>query len=253
MQDVFDKESLKKLYVELIQTLIERRKNYSENKLAIFSAIAGSAYKKGGIMVVGRAVNGWKYNLDLGDEHSGKAFVDGVDRFLKSEELDWVGKQWGVSKLEKHDDYNTKKSAFWRLIREIVANNGIATDDFANSIVWSNLYKAAKYKGDSEKGDQVKRGNLSARLRKVEVDLCRKIFDTEIDLYQPKFIVFLTGFWWAQPFLNIGDQAGNVQADYVQHVGVYRNANYLIGPHPQGKKGMPYLLEICKYLFEKFL
>lgn len=87
MHDVIDKEPLKKLYVELIQTLVERQEDYSENKLAIFSAVAGSAYKKGGIMVIGRAVNGWKYNLDPTNSQFVTNCLAAIDTGLENDSL----------------------------------------------------------------------------------------------------------------------------------------------------------------------
>ncbi len=245
MQDVFDKESLKKLYVELIQMLVERQEDYLENKLTLFSAIAGSAYKKGGIMVVGRAVNGWKYNLDPTDRQSVTDCLSAIDAGLEKDSLCWVKGLWGKSQTDEKKQYNTKKSAFWRLIEGLVGLRDLTEGNhfFADYVVWSNLYKVAKSKEDTTGG------NPSAALCDVQFYYCQEILDTEIDLYEPAVIVFLTGVGWAEPYLNEAIDGSDVPDNkYVKQIGLYRRRKYVVGPHPQGKNKSLYLDEVSRYL-----
>jgi hypothetical protein len=233
------------LYIELIQTLVERQEDYSENKLAIFSTIAGSAYKKGGIMVVGRAVNGWKYNLDSTDSQSVTNCLSAIGSGLEKDNLRWVGELWGKNQTGEKGRYNTKKSAFWRLIEGIVGLQKLPEENrfFTDYVVWSNLYKVAKSKDDTSGG------NPSASLCDVQFYQCQEILDTEIDMYEPAVIVFLTGVGWASPFINDATDRNDAPDNkYIKQAGLYRGRKYVIGPHPQGKNKALYLEEISRYL-----
>lgn len=114
---------------------------------------------------------------------------------------------------------------------------------FADYVVWSNLYKVAKSKEDTTGG------NPSAALCDVQFCYCQEILDTEIDLYDPAVIVFLTGVGWAKPYLNgATDRSDAPDNKYVKQTGLYRGRKYMIGPHPQGKNKSLYLEEISRYL-----
>ena len=226
-------ENLKRLYAELINDLSIKRVDYNENKLTIFSASAGTAYS-GKIMIVGRAVNGWIHNLDPSSDAEVQQCIRSVQNAIETENLDWVKAQWG-----SYEKYNTRKSAFWRLSKAISA---VVNPDIAfhtDSIVWTNLYKAAKEEG----------GNPSGRLINVEFQLCKQILDAEIAFYKPTNIVFLTGLGWATPFLaNATKIARDTNWEYVEQVGTYQGCKYIVGQHPQGKNESLHLYEIIRHI-----
>ncbi len=202
-------------------------------------------------MVIGRAVNGWKYNLNLEDEQSIKQCTIDIVTGLEKDNLGWVEKLWGYSGKNEKSIYNTKRSAFWRLVEGIVGlqNSAEANQFFTDSIVWSNLYKVAKFKDDDKSKGGAKGGNPSPRLCKIEFELCQKILDAEINTYDPTTIVFLTGVDWASPFLEEAVGISNLSTNtYVKQVGVYRGKKYMVGPHPQGKSKYLYVEEIAECL-----
>lgn len=231
-------DNLKQLYADLINNLAQRRDNYLEDALTIFSASAGTAYD-GKIMVVGRAVNGWNHYLDPSSAESVQKCILSVQNALETENLNWVKTHWGTG-----EKYNTKKSAFWRIAKAISAAVNPDIEFQTDSIVWTNLYKAAKHKA-AKQGD----GNPSGRLMNTEYELCKQILDAEIDFYKPAYIVFLTGLGWAKHFLTTATKVdSNPSWDYVEQVGIYRERKYIVGQHPQGKNETLHLGEITEHL-----
>lgn len=234
--------NLKKLYTELIRILIDKRDKYPETNLAVFSSSVGKNYN-GNVMVVGRAVNGWKHNLNPYSEQSVQECVVSLHHAIDTDNLDWVQEKW-----ECRNDYNTRKSAFWRVAKSISAVVNSHESFHTDAIAWTNLYKVAKAKEDdpSKKAG----GNPSGRLQNAQFTICKQIFDAEVELLKPKNIVFLTGMDWVGDFLS-SDESGYTRiigGKYVVRVGMYRNSNYIVGQHPQGKNETQQLKEIVEHL-----
>ena len=167
------------------------------DKLTGFLAQEGCRYKRdGGLMVVGRAVNGW-----TGEYHP-KDFADRDIRENHASDLQemsvgqgcpmaWVTKQWGATNV-----YNSRKSAFWRVIKQVTERLGISkpgSEDWPSHLVWSNLYKLSPAKG----------GNPDQNLKNAQLCGCKQLFKRELQDYCPKYLLLLTGKDWAEPFLEI--------------------------------------------------
>jgi len=148
--------------------------------------------------------------------------------------MSWVTKRWGP---QKDKAYNTRRSAFWRVIRAVVYRLKIADADdnetpWSSHLVWSNLYKIAPCDG----------GNPNSTLRKAQLDGCVKLLQWELKHYQPRRVLFLTG-WWADqfPFLNEAwkDQPKPKVQSSVEDVGQLdcgsHKAICVVAGHPQGK------------------
>lgn len=226
-------KELKQLYTDLIKELAQRRDEYSEEELTIFSASAGKRYD-GKIMIVGRAVNGWKHYLDPNSEQSVLKCISSVHNAIETENLTWVKELWGSG-----GEYNTKQSAFWRMAKAISAASNPDVDFHTDAIVWTNLYKASKYSG----------GNPSATLKRTEFHICKQILDAEIDFYKPSHIIFLTGFSWAGDFITDSTTVNpNPSWEFLDRVGIYRGCKFIVGQHPQGKNETRHLSEIVEHL-----
>lgn len=226
---------LKSLYVDLIKCLADKRDKYPERNLTIFSASAGKNYT-GNIMIVGRAVNRWRHDLNPSSESSAQEeCISSLHNALETENLNWVKEQWG----NRNKKYNTRKSAFWRVAKSVSAYCHPDENFHTDAIVWTNLYKATKASG----------GNPSEQLMNVEFEICQQIFDAEIDLFKPRYIVFLTGLAWACDFVSLDDRQNKVPGrKYVVQTGTYKGSRYIIGQHPQGKNEAAHLKEIAEYI-----
>ena len=224
----YDREDLDQLLGSLSQT--EGR--WRTTPLTIFAALRGSK-DSDEMMIIGRAVNGWVTRWtadDARDPEERKRILDRV--FAATEGKDgkpmlWLTARWGVS-----EGYNTKRSAFWRVVRGIVGRLDIAdvsTRSWPSTLCWSNLYKVAPFAGR----------NPSASLAKAQLERCVRILQTEVSEWKPRRIVFLTGHSWARPFLEglgwKGQDVGSLRE--LEAIGsISMGSRVVVAPHPQGKR-----------------
>lgn len=125
--------------------------------------------------------------------------------------------------------YNTKKSAFWRVVKK-VAELQYPKDWYAN-VAWTNLYKIAPWSG----------GNPNGAMQQMQQSYCFELLDTEIRTLSPEYVIMLTSGWeW--PFLKYLN--GGVQSKPLREVqwNGYKTTlvdingrKYIISQHPQGK------------------
>lgn len=106
-----------------------------------------------------------------------------------------------------------------------------------NKIAWTNLYKVSK---DSY-------GNPSGSLMKVQFEICRDMLLSEIELFNPRIVVFLTGWSWGQRFLiDCENLMTNKDNQFVEFVGKINDSLIIVGQHPQGKPEYEHFEEIIK-------
>jgi hypothetical protein len=140
--------------------------------------------------------------------------------------------------------YNSKRSSFWRVIKNITKNI-FSKDDWFNYIAWSNLYKFSFYSG----------GNPDAYLKNIQTELCKEILDKEIDLIKPKYIIFLTSGW--EKFYLDHIHLGKNENKYITWDGnkiFFQKKNgimYIQSQHPQGKKEPNHIKSIEKIIMEE--
>lgn len=174
-----------------------------------------------GILFVGKATNGWVTT----SRDTEMLFGNTGDRiFARHDQMKWV------HNLEGDAKYNTKSSAFWRVIKN-VSGAVYQNESWYSKVAWSNLYKVA-----------AEIGNPGSDLKTQQFEMCKKILMKEIELLSPKFVVFLTSGWETGfiKYLNDNNDCkwlesqkwGNKYETKVCKV----NETYLISSkHPQGK------------------
>lgn len=197
----------------------------SLNNICTFSLQWGENYpfdEKSGLLFVGKAVNGWITNETdvekLFDMSNPKRI------FARDDQMEWVNNLSGNTK-----GYNTRKSAFWRLIKKITET--YYPEKWYSNIAWTNLYKIAPWKG----------GNPNGKLQKFQRKSCFNILKKEIEILTPKYVIFLTS-GWEKPFinqLNGGNEMNIIDKKnwekYQTTLGEIDGIKYICSPHPQGK------------------
>ena len=221
----------------------------SNEKLTGLAAAFGTM-SQDGLMVVGRAVNGWmnSWTIDeVRDPERRAMILKNIERAGSNQievhdcPMKWVSAQWGNSA-----EGDTKRSAFWRCIRTVVDNLRIAdvsSSDWPSRLVWTNLYKIAPDEG----------GNPSQRLMSAQHASCRELLHAEIRSSDVDRILFLTGLDWAYAFLPPLEKAcfsdtfdrqvhlhGELKRQSAASVPV------VIASHPQGKKESQWTNEVCE-------
>lgn len=222
------KDRLKKKLKPLYHNLIDHTKEYCEGKVIIpFVVQWGKQYPEKenlGILFVGKATNGW-YNDDLDVENMFKE-NDKDAIFNRPNQMNWVSDN-------NAEHYNTNNSAFWRVTRR-VAREFTSSENELEQIAWTNVCKLAP---DG--------GNPSDALYNIQLDDACRIFQAEIEVLSPKYIVMFTGVNWGWDFLcalnNNGDPSPAQTMPFVEWAG-YKATPYVIGDkvvilteHPQGK------------------
>ena len=241
----------KNFYAEQLLPLIGTNAARLPNQaITGFLSMAGHLYNNE-LMVVGRAVNGWAEGVlpavlstpaSAGD-YAATIFDSVVGN--GSCPMSWVTNCW-ANPSNPDSKYNTKKSAFWRVIRAVVAESGIANTDedtWPSHLVWSNLYKVAPEGG----------GNPGGVLRQVQLNECISLLQQEFDVYLPRRLLLLTGLDWAEPFLrHIAPTFSHVRpGSYVEATAeILQNAggstSVVVAAHPQGKSESIWVREVIQ-------
>ncbi len=238
-------EQERQLFKKVLASIGQEYVGPSASKVTGFMAMVGCRYDHK-LMVVGRAPNGWicgilPENLASEADNYSRKVLESVNK--KPCPMSWVTERWGIS---TNGEYNTKRSAFWRTIRKVVAQLDIADverDSWPSHLVWSNLYKISPEEG----------GNPDKILREIQQDGCKELLNLELRTYTPSRLLLLTGTEWAQPFLpDLGGTSPNVaEPSYVKSVGTLRVApgkqpiRYVVADHPQGKPERQWIEDVC--------
>jgi hypothetical protein len=217
MRDKLEK-SLKPIYKELLSKI------ESEKKIYTFCAQWGKKFtdrNNDRILFVGKATNGWITESTDIEVLFGK---DNKRIFDRDDQMQWV------NNLKGDEKYNTNNSAFWRIIIK-TAEKTLDTKDVIPRIAWSNLYKVSYHKG-----------NPDSKLKTQQKKYCKQILEKEIELFSPKFVVFLTSSWEKVFLKHLNNGTDPIPIKTIKWSDKYYSKSYKIGnityvtsQHPQGK------------------
>ncbi len=217
-------ENLKSALKPLYRDLLEHVSNRNDAKSS-FCVQWGKNYpteSHSGILFVGKATNGWVDKNDTEPKTVERIFDDKENPvFNRDDQMEWVEKLKG-----NKGGYNTRRSAFWRVIEYITKY--FYKDDWWSHVAWSNLYKISP-----------KEGNPDGDLIRAQFGDCVKILKKEVEILSPEIVVFLTGMTWGYDFLkhyNDGEDPEET-CDKEKWGNVYKidDIIFIISPHPQGK------------------
>lgn len=234
-------EELRNTLLPLYKSLLSKL-NFSK-EICSFCMQWGSKFpneENSGILFVGKATNGWITNSREIEILFG---LSENKIFARDDQMIWV------NNLENNKKgYNTRKSAFWRLIKQI-SQLEYGKDEWYSKIAWSNLYKIS-----------CETGNPTGKLMNQQLDLCIKILEEEIRILNPKYVIFLTS-GWEKAFVNHLiidlpiDKKVNIKwgSKYDTSGYLINDKIYIITPHPQGKDEKKHLEAIKETMtsFEK--
>lgn len=200
-----------------------------------FTALAGSSFN-GKLMVIGRSVNGWErawLPSKLTEEE-----CEEIIATCMAVSMRWVQECWGANTTY---GYNTKRSAFWRVVRGVTTGLDVPVDTWWDAIVWSNLYKVSFAAG----------WNPTGALMDFQQQKAEAILVAEIAQWEPQQLLFLTGRNWAAPFIErvFGEVSYEHQAEGIFKVIGQRVArSVVVAPHPMGKAESPIIDAILSAL-----
>jgi len=146
------------LLARMLRNMGEQTVPLSPNKLTSFASMKGERFA-GELIVVGRAVNRWGPGftaIELMEEAALNRVIEKTVRWSRGRgdkngcPMLWVSDLWGNrGNREDGEKYNTKKSAFWRVIRSVAGKLGVDIDKPARPtcLAWSNFYRVAPFLG----------------------------------------------------------------------------------------------------------
>lgn len=186
------------------------------------------------LLFIGKATNGWVTK----DREIEKLFnLNNPDRIMnRHDQMEWVHNLEG-----KKNTYNTNKSAFWRLVKN-VSLEFLNKDDWYNYISWSNLYKVAPWEG----------GNPNNFLRKQQRETCISILNEELKILKPDAVLFLTSGWESFYLESIGlSESNNIVHTWTDYSSSYQKYNdilFIQSYHPQSKPEQEHVYALLEIL-----
>ncbi len=184
----------------------------------VAAARVGQRYSHG-LMVIGRAVNGWGLSVELQELSSSGALWQKAQADIPPVacSMQWVRDKWGE---QKKGEYSTARSAFWRVSKGVLDGLAITlpqTEDWPSYLAWSNLYKLAP----------AATGNPPWKMCELQHGTCLAILREEILAFQPRYILMMTGMSWAKPFLEyLGAETQNSQPPFIEASGTLHLGDY---------------------------
>jgi hypothetical protein len=206
-------------------------------RITPFWPLVGNRYN-GDLMVIGRSVNGWIDDWAIGELRDPMTRVK-VARTMRAdaEPLDRCRMLWVTDLAGKTDSpYNTNRSAFWRVLREITGIlTGATGATWPSQLAWTNLYKASPAAGWNPGAD------FQVAQREEAIDLLRR----ELDSLQPQRVLALTGANWIGPFIKpLGMELGWRAGGLVEGVGRRGSAEVVVARHPMTKPHRQFVDEV---------
>ncbi|MBD5173775.1 MAG: hypothetical protein HDT08_03960 [Bacteroidales bacterium] len=240
----FNKNELAAKLKPFYQALIDEVPEAKSEEYIKFCIQWGRLYpteKNTGLMFYGRANNGWVcFDTTVEDIFD----PNNPDRaFDRDDQMQWVDECAGDT-----NGYNSNKSAFWRVIKNV--SKAFYPNDELQHIVWSNLCKIAP---DGQ--------NPSDALYYAQLPSACEIMKTEIEFFSPRHVVLLTGEGWAMPFLKkilgtdeptvVGSEIFGGSNEYEIKVYEKDNVFYYVSEHPQGKDESTHIESLVKLIRER--
>jgi hypothetical protein len=223
------------IHDELLQAIAAARDRLRGRQLTTFFPMRGMS-ATGELMVVGRAVRGWQKKPwtahDVVDAEFRARIIREVFNWSSPEDgcpMQWVNMARGRRKSKM---YNSRSSAFWRVIGCVSQSIMGAGNDWPSKLIWSDLYKVAPFGG----------GNPGGRLIAAQFETCKRHLAEEISFWMPKRILFLTGWNWVESFLPaLGRSVGERRDGDIQWFGSLQlpdgnTPRVVVCVHPQGRK-----------------
>lgn len=207
-----------------------------EIPLAPFWPLRGADYD-GGLLVIGRSVNGWVEDWTARQLREPSVRRTAVETMRSDAEpadgcrMRWVTDLWGA-----RNGYNTHRSAFWRVLRRIVLSDtspGASEDHWSSRLAWTNLYKVSPALG----------WNPGADLQRAQRQSAIELLKLEIEEFAPRRVLALTG-GWIDPFFDGLGLTISSRNGLVEGVGEQGDCAWVVAKHPMTKPEDRFVSEV---------
>ena len=206
-----------------------------------FWPMIGRKFAPGGLMIVGRAVNGWKETEFACEELDPPGGIEGLmgrcrEVFAPADKcpMAWVERHW-----KPHEGYRLSRSQFWQTALRLAKKDGYSDQDWYSTLVWTNLMRVSPVRG----------GNPPMWSCFAQLEPAAELLDYELKTLQPAVAVFLTGREWYRCFQEKTDlfHLEEVSQDYVHYVGQHGRTRLIVSDHPQTRSPERLVGQIAEY------
>lgn len=196
-------------------------------KWCAFWPMIGRKFRPGGVIVVGRALNGWEDSEFTCEALSQPGGTEDLMRRCKETfappdqcPMAWVERQW-----QADEGYRTNRSQFWQTAYRLAEHHGYREQDWPSTLVWTNLMRVSPASG----------GNPPDWSYFAQLEPAAQLLDYELKALQPSVAVFLTGPDWYKPFQEETDlfRLEEVGQGHVHYAGQHGQTRLIVSDHPQ--------------------
>lgn len=176
------------LYSDLLDVFASKKRVDPKKKYSLMYPVVGKKFNETGLMICGRSINGWYDGWTIPQLSKKK------DTIIKNSKADSKN-NWPVDEV----DSMSKSKAFFKLTRKLLLEHySVNPKLYTHYFTWTNLMKVAPEKKDAK---------ITNHEFDIQVDICTKIFKSELDHLKPRNVVLMSGAIteinnWAYNFLE---------------------------------------------------
>lgn len=209
-------EKYDRCFTSMVQNFCYKSNNAKSKYYAFYPSFGVKKDAPVDFLVYGQAVNGWHDDCAflVDDKNStidickkAKEYSNSYFPHDNHSPLDWVNVQWCKSEYDKFrrqskeeadfkryyvDKYRAYRSFFWNVVYKTVSDQigkDRAERDWADYVVWSNLYKISP-----------ENGNPNDKDRELQFTEAKELVKMEIEELKPKYCLVITNLEWWEPF-----------------------------------------------------
>ena len=184
-------------YLQILAAIGARADEMGPRPLASHWPYRGSAYRPGGLLYAGQALDGWDAAVSSARWWaSDVATAEGRDRVLAGTQAwhaDLPEPLWGVLQYPWR-----RGSSFWTLAREVAAAVAPGPGPWHSRIAWANVYPVGHERLESS---GLRAASPSGALREVQDPHVGRLFASLVEMLDPARVVIVAGpaYWhWAE-------------------------------------------------------
>ncbi len=208
---------------------------------ALFYPMEGRFYRRsGGILVVGRATNGWPVKINPQSvSESAVSLLQESKALSETDQMDWALQWWNgcrPSFAAGKATYRIRQSAFWQVARLIAETwYGPLEEKWPLHLAWTNLLKIAPTSS----------GNPSSKeyWRQVETG-APQMLALELRMFKPALALVMTGWDWFAPFLSEIEVNPEPSGRIVVGSGNFDGSRVVVTRRPEGRNRVDFVSEV---------
>lgn len=219
-------------YGHLLTRIAERCPDVRQ-RLCAFWPVRGRSYEPRGLMVVGRAVNGWggselSFRPGEPDGPAARELANRARAYSAEKGLAWLADLEGSG-----GPYDPARSPFWTVARALVERTGAVRrgGTWSAVLAWTNLYKVAPWAA----------GNPTGCVRAEQVEACGALLEREVAAWDPGVVLCLSGWGFSAEVLAGAGVTWEEPpvSPHLHRVGAADGRTWIVTPHPQRRQREP--------------